>query len=1200
MHIKKLEITGFKSFVDRTYIHFDHDVTGVVGPNGCGKSNIVDAIRWCMGEQSPRQLRGKSMDDVIFAGSESRKAHGLAEVTITFSNDDREYAQTLPLEYRSYAEIAVTRRLFRDGTSEYLINKTQVRLKDVHDLFLGTGVGSKAYSIIEQGKIGMIVSAKAEDRRYLIEEAAGITKYKHRKKQAEKKMDLTRQNLLRVGDIVAEIDRSLASLRRQAAKAKRYLRYREEHDDLVLHEASHRLLGITAVEKVERAEEQRTREQVERGKTELDARQAALEAARAEGVELERLVDKDQHAAFTADNEVRTCEADAQRTSDRLHALAQRQEAATEEGKRVRDEALQLQKEHQTIRDTLQDLERQEADHEERLRVEETKLREREAEHRDVEARAAWLRKAVATNTAEAAAAQERLSGFDQRVDDMRMRRERLTIDAERFREDLREAEQHRTSLTEQSASLEQDQSATNERVAVLSSELQQLREAMVESDREIETAKNELSQSRGRLRALEELHARLEGVGAGPRALVDTKDPCIQGIVADLVEAPPDLIGPFAALMGQRLQTVVVDDLDQASLLLADLAGRNVGRASVIHHAPPFVAASQRRPVLESGVVGPLAPRLRFAPEHEALVQALVGDALLVEDHAVARRLRAEGIRRTLVTVEGTVYHADGRISGGTGDDVAAGLLQQKVQMREVGARLEEQEQRVETLLASHAELRERMTETGDRLEEARTAEREVQLEKVTLDNDLRRVGDQFATLTGRLEEIDRESSELDERLDDTALERDEAQATLESAKARAAEGTQQLDQAEQESRDFAERVAEQQERCTERKVDFARIREQASSGRATHERLERSIDELTTRADSLEREIVESAAEQGRLAATLFELQSRRLDAMEVARKAHHEFERRRQGLDQARNALAIHEADIKVLRERVEADAEQQRSHQMTLQKLEIDLDHLIGTIAEKFRGLHLPRVVGDYHLRPPPDENHRHRIDELAQLIDRMGPVNLDAMAEHDKAEERMAFYSSQKADLEQALTDLDRAIQDMNRESRRLFRSTFDGINERFQDIFPRMFRGGSAKLVLTNPDDLLETGVEVRAQPPGKKVSSIELLSGGEKALTAVSLIFAIFQHKPSPFCVLDEVDAPLDEANVTRFNDLVRSMTDRSQFILITHIKRTMQSVDVLYGVTMQEPGVSRLVSVKVNPAAQPRWVASDTEAVA
>jgi chromosome segregation protein len=1200
MHIKKLEISGFKSFVDRTVVHFDHDVTGVVGPNGCGKSNIVDAIRWCMGEQSPRQLRGKSMDDVIFAGCESRKPHGFAEVTITFSNDDPQYAQTLPLEYRDYPEIAVSRRLFRDGTSEYLINKTQVRLKDLNDLFLGTGVGSKAYSIIEQGKIGLIVSAKAEDRRMLIEEAAGITKYKHRKKQAEKKMDLTRQNLLRVGDIVAEIDRNMAALKRQAAKAKRYLEYRKEHDDLVLHEASHRLLAIIAVEKVEQSQAQEVRELTERGRTEVTTRQAVLEAGRAESVELERLVDKDQNAAFIADNEVRTCEAKSQRSTDRLHVLQERQQAATQEGQRVRAEAERLQKEHGTVHATLENLENQEAEHAERLRIEEDKLRERETEQRDVESRAAWLRKTVSTSTAAAAASEERLSGFDRRVEDMRLRRERLTVDMERFREDLREVEYGRTTIAEQIVALEQDQASTNERVTVLSTQMQRLREGLVESDRNLEHGKNELSQSRGRLRALEEVHARLEGVGTGTRALVDTHDPCILGLVADLIEAPEDLIGPFAALMGSRLQTVVVDDLERAAALLSDLAERKAGRASVIHAYPPFVAAQHESHVLaQPGVIGPLPSRLRFDPKHEALVQALLGSALLVEDHETARRLRASGVSGDLVTMSGAVYHADGRISGGTGDDVAAGLLQQKLQVREMRTRARDHELRVEKLLALHGELREQMNATGDLLEEARTSEREVQLERVTLDSELRRTEDQIKTVTGRLEEIAKESDELDGKLDETALERDEAERQLAKSKAEAAGATEELERAEQESRAWMERVSEQKEVCTERKIEFARIREQATSARATQERLERSIVELVGRAESLEQEVIASAVEQGRLAAELFELKARILEAAEAARAAHLEFDRRRQALDGARNALAIHEAELKTLRDRLDEDTERQRRHEMALQKLQLEREHLIDAIAEKFRGLRLPRVMGDYHMRPPPDENHRGRIDELSTLIDRMGPVNLDAMEEFEKTSERFEFYTTQKADLEKALSDLERAIQQMNRESRRLFRATFDSVNERFQEIFPRMFRGGKATLVLTNPEDLLETGIEIKAQPPGKKVGSIELLSGGEKALTAVSLIFAIFQHKPSPFCVLDEVDAPLDEANVTRFNDLVRSMTDRSQFILITHIKRTMQSVDVLYGVTMQEPGVSRLVSVKVNPAAQPRWVAG-AEAVA
>src|SRR5690349_16720015 len=331
MRIRKLEISGFKSFVDRTVIHFDTDVIGIVGPNGCGKSNIVDSIRWCMGEQSAKHLRGKSMSDVIFNGSEHRGPHGMAEVTLTFDNGDPEIAQTLPLEYREYAEIAVTRRLFRDGTSEYLINKTQVRLKDVTDLFLGTGVGTKAYSIIEQGKIGLIVSARAEDRRMLIEEAAGITKYKARKKQAEQKMDQTRQNLLRIGDIVSEISRSLSSLKRQAAKAERYLAYRKELEDLMLHEASHKLLEIIVLRQRETAARAEYAEKVLASRTALAARDAELEVQRLAAHQSEEQAEKAQNAAFSADNDVRTFQADLARAKDRFKHLEERRAAATVE-----------------------------------------------------------------------------------------------------------------------------------------------------------------------------------------------------------------------------------------------------------------------------------------------------------------------------------------------------------------------------------------------------------------------------------------------------------------------------------------------------------------------------------------------------------------------------------------------------------------------------------------------------------------------------------------------------------------------------------------------------------------------------------------------------------------------------------------------------------------------------------------------------
>ena len=477
MHIKKLEISGFKSFVDRTVIHFDHDVVGIVGPNGCGKSNIVDAIRWCIGEQSARHLRGRSMTDVIFSGSQSRGPHGMAEVTITFDNTDGAAAETLPLEYRDYADIAVTRRLYRDGTSEYLINKTQVRLKDVTDFFLGTGVGTKAYSIIEQGKIGLIVSARAEDRRLLIEEAAGITKYKARRKQAEQKMDLTRQNLLRVGDIVSEIERNLASLKRQAAKAERYISYKSEVEDLVLHEASHRLLELIVVAQVEETGRVTMAELEREARAALDARDAELEVQRHAALEAEDRTEKAQNAAYRTDNEVRTHEAEIARARDRLRGLEDRRAAASLEQEDLTLKLGELQGEREGLETALDSAEEDEAREAERAQNEAERLEElREGEQQASEV-AQNLRRDASEAQAAAAAAEATLTGHERRFGEMSVRKDKLEDEDGRLVYEAEDVETRRAALAAQMTEFAEGKRMSAEEKTLLEEELKGLRE---------------------------------------------------------------------------------------------------------------------------------------------------------------------------------------------------------------------------------------------------------------------------------------------------------------------------------------------------------------------------------------------------------------------------------------------------------------------------------------------------------------------------------------------------------------------------------------------------------------------------------------------------------------------------------------------------------------------------------------------------
>ena len=1187
MQIKQLEIVGFKSFVDRTLLKFDHDVTGIVGPNGCGKSNIVDAIRWCMGEQSAKHLRGKAMTDVIFNGSETRGPHGLAEVSLTFDNTDPDGHTGLPLEYREYPEITVTRRLYRDGTSEYLLNKMQVRLKDITDLFLGTGVGTKAYSIIEQGKIGLIVSARPEDRRLLIEEAAGITKYKSRRKQAEQKMDQTRQNLARVGDILSEIERSAASLKRQADKAERYKAYRAELEDLLLHEASHAYLERHVVLQVETTALSEVAEGAVQAKTELSTREAELEAHRQRTYQLEEILEKAQKESYALSNEVRVLEGDVVRGRDRLTTLRERTDQVRQELSDLHGQEEALEHERDSIRESLHEAESEERDQSDMVLDAQERWAETVEEERKADRALAELRARATEAITRVASAEAKLTTFARRVNELQTRRERLVFEADTVRSERADHDSRRQELAIALGELTETRDRAQTEKAEFESELKTSRDKLTIDEKVLQQEKNELSQRRNRLRALEEVTGRLEGVGAGVKSLLATKDPVLRGLVADHVQAPHEHVAALAGALGERLQAVVVDDLDRAVQLLTQLGESKKGRAIVVSRRAPYVAGSPAW-VSDQGSLGWLVDLVEYSPQDEGLVRALLGGWLLVSDVSAGRRLIRLGC--SCVTPEGTVIRPDGTVTGGSGDAVGAGILEQRREIRELDGWVSKRTVEVEAKEKAYEALKARVAELQQSLERARQEAHQAEIERLTTEKDLKRSEEQTFSLGRRVEAIEKELGDVEDALAEVADERAAAEQMMEDGREQEQQVRTALSTAESGVYELRERVAAQQAQVTEQKVKLARIKERSSAGRNTIERLNRSIEELALRVKRLREEMSESAKAMGLIAGIIFSARERHSEMVSQAREAERHLHDARKAFDEARSDLGNREAGLTDLRKLASTLGEKKSRHEMQVQRLKIEIEHILTGVSERFRGLDLRRVLGDYHRRGLVDDEHRERISELTGLIDRMGPVNLDALKEYEDAKKRQLFYAEQKDDLEKALADLEEAILQMDRESRRLFKETFESVNEKFQILFPRLFRGGQARLQLTQAEDLLEAGVDILAQPPGKKLGNIELMSGGEKALTAVSLIFAMFQHKPSPFCVLDEVDAPLDEANVARFNEAIRSMTHQAQFILITHIKRTMQSVDVLYGVTMQEPGVSKLVSVKVNDAAKPR----------
>jgi chromosome segregation protein len=1176
MHIKKLEISGFKSFVERTSIHFDHDIIGIVGPNGCGKSNVVDAIRWCMGEQSAKHLRGRSMEDVIFNGSDTRSPAGLAEVTITFDNTDPTYAESLPVEYRDYPEIAVTRRLFRDGTSEYRINAVQVRLRDITELFLGTGVGTKAYSIVEQGRIGQIVSARPEDRRLFIEEAAGVTKYKQRRKQAERKMELTRQNLARVHDIVSEIERTSASLQRQVAKAERYKAYRNEHEDLVLHDASHRLLGFIVVEKVHRSVVDDGKSKIDDLSAGLAEAETGLTQARAVASEIEARTDDASKRAFAADNDVSALQSENQRARDRIVHLEEKLSSATQGQVEATAKITELRKEAEELGARLESLSQDEGARQSDAASEDEALEE--------------LREQESDARAQAASAEARLDGLATRRLDGQQRMDALLNERDVV---VGEQESHaarKTALAAALAEAESGKRLTEEERGQLEGEISSLRGTQLESERVVDTLKNDLGMKRNRLRVLEDLHRRLEGVGAGARALISQGDAAVLGLVADRIEAPEELTAAFAGLLGERLTYVVVENPERGLELLTELRGSGRGRGHIVPLRPAHVAEATSLDLSAPGVIGRLSERLVFNESDAGLVHALVGGAVLTESAEAAVAFVRQHPGSTAVSIDGTVARPEGVISGGSGDDVAAAMVEQKREMHHLGDEIGRLSAIYEEKSEAHNRSRARLMELETSLDAARQAAHEGALAHVTVQKDLAETEKDLERAARRQEAIQAEVVGLTLALEAASLSEAECSQELETVRGGSEHSQALAAEGELRLANWRERVSVQATLVMERKVRLAQVKEQTGAVRMTLERVVGEREALTKRRERLAEEVQEAAVGLGQTAARIVHCREARIKAAEVSVQAHSELEVARSQLEETRATLGSCEGRLREYRvQQAEIDSVV-RDHEMALQRSEMEREHLLGSVAEKFRGLNLHRVVGDYHLRPPPTVEEAQRMAEVSKLIDRLGPVNLDAAREYDDAQRRFHELNDQKIDIEKALLELDKAIKHMDRESRTRFRDTFEKVNELFKKSFSKNFRGGRAELRLTDPDDLLATGVDIIAQPPGKKLANIELMSGGEKALTAVSLIFAIFQHRPSPFCVLDEVDAPLDEANVARYNDAIRSMTANSQFILITHIRKTMQSVDVLYGVTMGEPGVSRLVSVKVNDEAKSR----------
>ncbi|MBN1343657.1 MAG: chromosome segregation protein SMC [Phycisphaerae bacterium] len=1182
MHLKRLTLTGFKSFVDKTDFDFAKGITCVVGPNGCGKSNIVDAIKWVLGEQSAKSLRGRQMLDVIFNGSSARRSSGMAQVDLVFDNSA---PPRLPMEQ---AEVVISRRLYRSGESEYLLNKQPARLKDIRELFMDTGVGAHAYSIIEQGKVDTLLQASPTERRIIFEEAAGISKYKARRKEAVRRLDRVDQNLLRVQDIIDEVEKRLRSIKYQAGKARNYQAYSERLREL---RASfslaeyHRLTSRTSDLERGVAGETDTATELRGDISRIEAEMAELES---KAIEFDREIAQ-------LDNELLTTQSRLTGNQERVDQFRQRMQELESNLTRVRERRVVEQRRIKDVTDRLGGEQAKVSALEQRANAQAELIatlmgedQQRSRELTELQARMEDEKAGILELLRRTAQLHNEIQGLDLHRDNLLGQKERLNAREAEIRRRLEDVLTRKAQFEGRGREISEVIESGRARLEEKKQAAAVLDETRSRLDHELATAKESRSGLRSQYDLLRELDERYEGVSAGARAILMAKeaDPdgprygYVEGLVAELLSADVNHASIIESALGDLEQYLVVSN---SSAMFDDeemIAGLNgCVRTICLDRLGPVINARDFSGM--PGFVGNAADMVQCDDRHRYLARHLLGKTVIVRTLPDALRLAevSYGSYR-FIALTGEIIEPDGRVILGPSSP-SVGLISRKSQIRELAEQIEQTDERI-------AMLADRLTRTSAEFEhlervqqDLRTAIYEATIEQTENNGNLQQVGEEIRRLTeeqpliaGEVEAIERQVNE--------AIERSSAsQDRLKELEAIHAEGERAVEQLKDR---IDQAVAERQqlaERLTEARIEAGRLSEQRAS--LTEHLLSLQQERHRAEANLLQadHDVIES---EGRLVSAeraILRAEASLAGLYLDKERAHRNVLGCRRQRELSRAATEELARQLKVDRQELQVVDDRLGELRLQLQEARVRRDELIARVRDEL-DIDLAEQYQGYEATEQDWSAVESEIHDLRSKIDRLGNVNLDAIAEQEELEQRAGFLTGQRDDLVESKKSLESLIQRLNKECRDRFLENFETIRKHFQDLYRKLFGGGRADIILEDPNDVLECGIEIVARPPGKELQSISLLSGGEKTMTAVALLLGIFKSRPSPFALLDEVDAALDEANNERFNKVVQEFLEHSQFVVITHSKRTMSVADAMYGVTMQEPGVSKRVAVR------------------
>ena len=1181
MYLKRLELQGFKSFADKTVLELMPGLTTVIGPNGSGKSNISDAIRWVLGEQSMKSLRGTKSEDIIFAGTQNRKSLGFAEASLVFDNSD----EKLPIEY---SEVTVTRKIYRSGESGYYINKTPCRLKDILELFMDTGIGKDGYSIIGQGKIDDILSNKSEDRRHIFEEAAGIVKYRARKEESEKKLEHTKLNLLRVDDIVTEIEGSIGPLKEQSEKAKKYLDYRENLKNievgLFLHNIEENKNNLSKIEEDEKI----LKENYEDELTKQNKFQIQKDDLKSDIDNITNQIEEMQKLGFESTNKIEKINSDIKVNEERISNNEINYKRFEEDINETKNKIEELKEEQKTKENKKENLYKNKEKFETELKEKQEELEKISSKLSEKEIEIEEKKKKVEANIDLKYENQNVISTQNATFEEVEKREKTLKNEVQTTISELDSSRITKGEIEKEFSEIESKRNKAQEKLNNINEKRAESTQKIKEYEDEINKISYNIRMKDSRLKFLQETEKEKEGYTKSVKNLLLDCDKNkelskgVCGVLANIVSTEKEYETAIEMCLGGSLQNIVTETESEAKKLVEHLRKNNMGRASFL----PITSVKGRKidkydSKHINGIIGVASDLVKYEKKYEGIILSLLGRTIIVDnmDNGVELAKKNRYSFR-IVTLKGDVINPSGSITGGSVMQKTVNILGRSREIESIQKEIKVLNKKLENI---QKEKEDYLSDIEDVLEEASSLEQNMQEIDITYATEKQKI----VSIEENVERLENRLARLKQEQESIINKKQELNSIKEEAKEQIEKLSKENEELNKVIEEFANLNKDNQKYIDDLNFDITNLKISVSS----FEESEMSIKEMTERIEEdikNNEESIRNKQEQlsnikndnEQLMNNINELKNKITQIKEDVENSGNKVEKLKEERIKSNEKLEKTEKEIESLFKTIEGLKEQLVKIDVKKTKTAQDIEDIINKMWEEYELT--PNSCENYE-KPANVAQTQKRVKEIREEIKKLGSINVDSIEEYKQLKERYDFMCEQRLDLEDAIAKLKKIINEMTQVMKEQFSEKFKIINKNFNEVFKELFGGGKAELILTDEQNILECGIEIQAQPTGKKLQNMSLLSGGERALTAIALLFAILKINPSPFCVLDEIEAALDDVNVFRYADYLKKFTKETQFLVITHRKGTMEAADTVYGVTMEENGISKLLSMKL-----------------